>query len=311
MTPMAMSPRAFYASAHRGNTFGLMGSSYGPLGHRGQDFNRWGAGTPIPSWVHGTVVVNTQYKALGYTVIIEVDDAGLFAGFCHMQLRSPLAVGQHVSIGDEVGHLGATGTAAVGPHLHATLEPTVDIGTARAIDPLPSIITAIGLTPAGGDGTAFDNNPTPAPQEDLMDLLCTSDSTHFGTGQRFVLTGQGPLRCLVTGEYALHLAAGVPSANVDADTLEKLLISLGLWEYASTGTGAPGPLTGRILGGPSGVDESGSPAAAFPRTMPTDAVAGVAVDEAALAAALAPLLKGLVTEDDLKTALGKLTLHAS
>lgn len=136
-----MSWTDFYADGKLGNTFGVRGPFYGRRGHLGVDFI-WRAGTPIPSWTAGVVAVVAAYAALGNTVIIRRAD-GTHAGFCHMQTKSSLKVGQAVSVGDIVGIVGNTGTSTSGPHLHATLEPTAVIGTLNALDPLPHIRAAV------------------------------------------------------------------------------------------------------------------------------------------------------------------------
>jgi Peptidase family M23 len=138
----------FYNEAnHLGNTFGQKGPYYGKLGHRGVDFNGHAAGTPIPSWVSGVVVWKQNYSILGNTVIIRRTGGG-YVGFCHMRAASPLALGAKVLVGQTVGHVGSTGSASSGPHLHTTLEPTVNIGTANAQDPLPSIRKAVTSAPS-------------------------------------------------------------------------------------------------------------------------------------------------------------------
>lgn len=145
-----MSWTRFYNEAlHLGNVFGIKGVFYGPKGHLGVDFNNHPIGTPIPSWTAGVVVVNTFYRTLGWTVIIKRAD-GTFAGFCHMQKKSPLAVGSRVAVGQIVGLLGNSGIFTTGAHTHFTLEPQAAIGTAKARDPLPHIRAAVkaALNPA-------------------------------------------------------------------------------------------------------------------------------------------------------------------
>jgi hypothetical protein len=135
---------------------------YGPDGHRGVDFNRHPIRTPIPSWCSGRVVVVEFYGRLGQTVIIDRDDGPGFAGYCHMALDVPVDEGNYVDVGDTVGLLGNTGTSTTGAHLHATLEPTILIGTDNAIDPLPAIRAAVArsLTLAGGGTTPIGDPVT-------------------------------------------------------------------------------------------------------------------------------------------------------
>lgn len=145
--------------AHLGNRFGISGIFYGPNGHLGVDWNRHPTGTPIPSWTAGTVVTSTFYRTLGWTVIIRRAD-GTFAGFCHMQAKSPLPLGASVAVGQTVGAVGNTGIFTTGAHLHATLEPQAKIGTANAFDPLPHI------RKAKADHNLTGNTPTPIDQKD-------------------------------------------------------------------------------------------------------------------------------------------------
>ncbi len=141
-----MSVAEFYNEAkHLGNLFGARGPLYGRNGHLGVDFKKHPAGTPIPSWTAGVVVYNGWSRNLGWIVIVRRVD-GLFAGFCHMQEQSPLSVGDLIEVDDIVGKVGSTGRFSTGPHLHATLEPTIDIGTANAIDPLPYIRAAVAAS---------------------------------------------------------------------------------------------------------------------------------------------------------------------
>lgn len=138
----------FYSKAHRGNYFRMKASYYSSFGHRGYDFNRWAEGTKIPSWCAGTVAATGTSPALGKYVIVKVSSGkakGKYAGFCHLYSIS-VSKGQKVSVGTTIGKLGQTGTAADGPHLHATLEPSTALGTTNCMDPLPGIEEAIAKT---------------------------------------------------------------------------------------------------------------------------------------------------------------------
>jgi hypothetical protein len=135
--------QAFYNEPkHLGNLFGVRGPFYGPRGHLGVDFNRHPAGTPIPSWTAGLVAAVSKSRNLGWLIIVRRTD-GLFAGFCHLVEQPRLTVGDRVNVGDIVGKVGSTGLFSTGPHLHATLEPAITIGTVNATDPLPYIRKAV------------------------------------------------------------------------------------------------------------------------------------------------------------------------
>ena len=136
--------------AHLGNVFGQKGIFYGPKGHLGVDFKKHSAGTPVPSWTAGVVVVAGWSRNLGWIVILRRAD-GKFAGFCHLLEDSPLSLGNAVAVGQIVGKVGSTGRFSTGPHLHCTLEPTITIGTTNAIDPLPYIRQAVSASASAGD----------------------------------------------------------------------------------------------------------------------------------------------------------------
>jgi hypothetical protein len=151
---------------HLGNVFGQRGPFYGPLGHRGVDFNGHAAGTAIPSWTAGVVAEVTNFRTLGWTVIIRRPD-GQFAGFCHMLERPLVRVGQTVTVGSTLGKVGSTGILSSGPHLHTTLEPTIKIGTANARDPLPLIRKAVADYALTGGGTPIE----PEEEEDVIAFI--------------------------------------------------------------------------------------------------------------------------------------------
>lgn len=137
---------SFYdEAAHLGNLFAARGPYYGPLGHRGVDFNGHPVGTSIPSPVAGVVAFVGYFAKLGNGVI--VDTGGEYLGFWHLAAASSLRVGQRVALGQSVGPLGSTGTASSGPHVHITREPGLSVGTARARDPLPLIRAAVAAAP--------------------------------------------------------------------------------------------------------------------------------------------------------------------
>jgi len=89
--------------------------------HRGVDFPQ-PRGKSIPAVATGTVSVVTHSSCLGNVIVIKHAD-GKYSGYSHLQSRSPLTVGKHVSRGQTVGKVGATGTCAFGAHLHLTMSP--------------------------------------------------------------------------------------------------------------------------------------------------------------------------------------------
>lgn len=136
---------SFYdETRHLGNLFAAQGPYYGPLGHRGVDFNGHPVGAPIPSPVAGVVALVVTYAKLGNGVVI--DTGGEYVGFWHLERPSSLRAGQRVAVGQAVGRLGSTGTSSSGPHVHITREPGLSVGTARARDPLPLIRAALAAS---------------------------------------------------------------------------------------------------------------------------------------------------------------------
>jgi murein DD-endopeptidase MepM/ murein hydrolase activator NlpD len=94
--------------------------------HRGTD---WGAkrGTPIPAVSNGTIRLVQFSEILGWVIVQSVfgaDRKTMYVGYCHMDSEPTLKVGDKVQMGQTIGKIGNTGFSS-GPHLHATLSPTV------------------------------------------------------------------------------------------------------------------------------------------------------------------------------------------
>lgn len=115
-----------------GNRFGVHDIEnghdlYGPQGHRGVDF-KVGGNAPIPVIAHGVVERVMWSDALGNVTVVRHYLHGpgndLYSGYCH-QSSTQVAVGQSVTRGQTIGHTGATGSSAFGPHLHLTLSHDV------------------------------------------------------------------------------------------------------------------------------------------------------------------------------------------
>lgn len=136
-----------FAKSTLGNRFGIHQvvdghDLYGPQGHRGVDF-KVGANALVPAVANGEVVKVLWSDALGNVVVLRHylhgDDNDVYSGYCHLS-NTIAKVGQHLKIGALIGHTGATGTQAVGPHLHMTLSPD-DMGviSGTVVDPLAYI----------------------------------------------------------------------------------------------------------------------------------------------------------------------------
>lgn len=90
--------------------------------HSGVDWAR-PEGTPIPSIVNGTIVLQQWSDVLGNVSVLRVmgkDKALYYVGFCHLKAQG-LKVGTKVKEGDVIGLVGNTGSASSGAHLHLTV----------------------------------------------------------------------------------------------------------------------------------------------------------------------------------------------
>lgn len=92
---------------------GSMSRAYG--GHSGLDISA-PQGTPVKSVAAGTVVsINSSGSPYGLHVVVKHAD-GKYTLYAHMSAIT-VNVGQSVSVGQQVGNVGSTGTSS-GPHLH-------------------------------------------------------------------------------------------------------------------------------------------------------------------------------------------------
>lgn len=128
-------------------------------------------------------------------------------------------------------------------------------------------------------------------EQDMVAVLLTGAGTeHFAPNQR-LLYGPGPITVLGNQQYLpiWQDDPTKPENKIDCSVAELWLIDKGLWEY---GPGpdplTPGPVTGRILGGQSGVDAAGKPIAAYPKVAGGTGGGG-AVDLTPVLAAIAAL----------------------
>ena len=108
----------FYTNPDLADGFNIWPHPWRQRPHRGLDFEK-SIGEPIPSVNAGVVVVSDNSSAeLGWVVEVRGDD-GVYMGYCHMNAKG-IAVGTRVSVGTVLGHVGVTGSATNGPHVHVT-----------------------------------------------------------------------------------------------------------------------------------------------------------------------------------------------
>lgn len=111
-------------TGHFGKIRTIRGKKTNP--HRGTD---WAAirGTSIPAVSQGTVRLVQFSKVLGWVLVQSVygkDKKTRYVGYCHMDTKPSLKVGDKLKVGQAIGKVGNTGLST-GPHLHATLSSTI------------------------------------------------------------------------------------------------------------------------------------------------------------------------------------------
>lgn len=105
-----------------------------PNGHRGVDLGRWGG----KSFTAGVVHDVTKSEVLGNVVIVKCPK-GDFWGYCHLA-SVKVKKGDKVTITTTLGVMGATGTAAVGKHLHLTCGVTAGaVFAGKVVDPVAKL----------------------------------------------------------------------------------------------------------------------------------------------------------------------------
>lgn len=113
-----------FLTGHFGKIRTINGKKTQP--HRGTD---WAPklGTVIPAVSNGTVMLVQYSKVLGWVLVqsvVGVDKKVMYVGYCHMDTKPVLKVGNKLKMGDPIGKVGNEGFSS-GAHLHATLSDTV------------------------------------------------------------------------------------------------------------------------------------------------------------------------------------------
>jgi hypothetical protein len=191
-----------------GNTLPPWRSPTSP--HRGADFNGGTAGvrgTPIRSAGAGVVAFSGWYDGLGWMVSLRHAD-GFFSGYCHMNERPSVRVGDPVVLGGIVGRVGgtATSTFSYAPHLHLTMATDVfgTQGGASRFDPIAFI--------SARTQTSLTQNE----ETDTMFMIFAYDPG-VNPSQRWALVGPGFWFTTASISLSNSLTSrfgGVPPANV-------------------------------------------------------------------------------------------------
>ncbi len=96
--------------------------------HRGLDYAPK-EGKAIPAVAAGTVQAVKWSSVLGHVLVQsawdEINGRTVFIGYCHLQEKPTLKVGDRVKEGQTIGKVGNTGSASKGAHLHLTIGPRV------------------------------------------------------------------------------------------------------------------------------------------------------------------------------------------
>ncbi|MFD4553263.1 peptidoglycan DD-metalloendopeptidase family protein [Streptomyces sp. NPDC058469] len=168
-----------------GTRFGVSGPMWSSGHHTGLDFPA-PTGTAVHAVADGDVTGAASGGPYGNHVILS-HGGGLASLYAHMS-KILTSVGKHVTQGQEIGKVGATGNVT-GPHLH--LEARVN---GKSVDPMPYLTGSKGFT-AGAAGTA---------QKYAKGML----------GQHGWDAGQfGPLKNLWNGESGWNYRAKNPSSG--------------------------------------------------------------------------------------------------
>lgn len=242
--------REFFAESHRGNAFGVKGLLYGPGGHRGDDTNRWGAGTGIPSFVAGRVVASVKYVSLGWVTTVQtvLDGRIAWVSFCHEYSRGP-AVGTPIGLNSWVGPIGNTGTLSLGVHVHVVVSFTSsDPRSGSVVDPRPYINRAKAATAGSGGAPIFDDPETTALTEGGTNVTQVI-YTQLKAGIADADPRLAKLRSYCGGDTLTNFSAGVQIVALVGDSpgsyanvqLTQADVLIRRWLADNTGTIPSGP----------------------------------------------------------------------
>ena len=129
--------------------------------HRGADFAVAG-GSPIKSATSGVVTTSKWNTVLGNVVVVQ-DPKGVYWGYCHLR-DVGVPVGTHVVAGVTVlGHVGNTGTASRGAHLHFTCSAEPEgYSHGKVVDPIAGLEARIAKEKVAAAPKAAEKPPVAA-----------------------------------------------------------------------------------------------------------------------------------------------------
>lgn len=154
-----------------------------PNAHSGQDIGGWPNGKAIPALREG-VLRHSFYDAYyGWCASLQVS-ASTWHLYCHMDEKSPRAIGETVSFGETVGPLGHSGAYAVGDHLHFSVSSSWKPSYRPTTNPRATINAALkkATTPAGGGGTII------IPKKDQMAFIAINKNNTNEAARRLLVT---------------------------------------------------------------------------------------------------------------------------
>lgn len=254
-------------------TGGVFGDRTPPrtTGHRGTDWSHFkGARGAIPCITASTFVASGKSSSVGWWVELLGSD-GVYSTYCHMAAQSPLAglkFGQAVPIDTTVGTVGATGSAARGPHLHLAMSRVKGGGLSAAftklIDPHAHILANLAAPAA--------HNQTDLEEDDMKNILIRNGNTGLVVLSDTLLSKWVPLAKdypeLLAGwglidekdgmrkpnldvpdnifGYLQSIATAPRWSSVDVPALVKAIVA-GINTRVGTGTVDPGELTAQIV----------------------------------------------------------------